>query len=178
MSTQSDPARFVCDALARLGIDFERIDHPPAFTAEEAQQYWATLDAAHCKNLFVRNKKGDRHCLIVVPVERDVDLLELSKTVGGGRLSFASPERLLRHLGLTPGSVSPFGLLNDPEHHVALFVDAALRQAQRLAFHPNINTSTLAVRFEDFERFLRFTGHVPRYVAFADSQAQRLERDE
>lgn len=161
-----DPAAFVCEALARLGIEFERIDHPPAFTAEEALQYWAALDAVKCKNLFVRNKKGDRHCLIVVPVERAVDLLELSKTVGGGRLSFASPERLLKHLGLTPGSVSPFGLLNDQSHAVDLFIDASLRSAHRLAFHPNINTSTLAVRTDDFERFLRATGHVPRYVAF------------
>lgn len=166
MTPPPDPAADVCEALARLGIGFERIDHPAAFTAEEAQQYWAALDAAHCKNLFVRNKKGDRHCLIVVPVERAVDLLELSKTVGGGRLSFASPERLKQHLGLTPGSVSPFGLMNDPGHNVDVFVDASLRSAERLAFHPNINTSTLAIRFEDFERFLRTTGHVPRYVAF------------
>jgi Ala-tRNA(Pro) deacylase len=166
MTAEQEPAAQVYEALQRLGIAYERIDHPPAFTAEEALQYWATLDAAHCKNLFVRNKKGDRHCLIVVPVERAVDLLELSKTVGGGRLSFASAERLAQHLGLTPGSVSPFGLLNDPQRKVDLFVDAALRSAARLAFHPNINTSTLAISFVDFERFLRATGHVARYVAF------------
>lgn len=166
MTAEQDPAAQVYAALERMGITYERIDHPPAFTAEEALQYWARLDAAHCKNLFVRNKKGDRHCLIVVPVERAVDLLELSKTVGGGRLSFASPERLARHLGLTPGSVSPFGLLNDSEHRVDLFVDATLRSAARLAFHPNINTSTLAISFGDFERFLRATGHTARYVTF------------
>lgn len=162
-----DPAAFVCDALERLGIVYERHDHPPVFTTDEAAEHWAGIDATHCKNLFVRNKKGDRHCLIVAPVDRVIDLLAISRIVGGGRLSFGSPERLMQYLGLTPGSVSPFGLLNDPEHRVEVFLDAALEAAPRLAFHPNINTSTLVVTQADFRRFLAATGHRPTYGGLA-----------
>ncbi|MFN8060707.1 MAG: prolyl-tRNA synthetase associated domain-containing protein [Vicinamibacterales bacterium] len=159
-----DPAAVVCAALDRLGLSYERFDHPPAFTVEQALEHWTNIRATHCKNLFLRNKKGDRHVLVVAPIERDVDLVALSRVVGGGRLSFASPERMREHLGLTPGSVSPFGLLNDPGHRVELMLDAALKRSERVAFHPNINTSTLTLTLADFERFLASTGHSPRFL--------------
>ena len=161
----NDPARAVCTVLDELGIRYERHDHPPVFTVEEAVVHWRDIDATHCKNLFLRNKKGNRHYLVVAEHTRAVDLQRLVTLVGDDRLSFASPERLMRYLGLEPGSVSPFGLINDRDRHVQVVVDAGLKQCRRVAFHPNVNTSTLVVAFEDFERFLTWSGHVVRYVA-------------
>jgi Ala-tRNA(Pro) deacylase len=161
-----DPAGAVCDALERLGIEYERHEHPPVFTVDEALRHWRAIDAAHCKNLFLRNKKGSRHYLVVAEHSRTVDLRQLAEQVGDDRLSFGSPERLARLLGLTPGSVSPFGLLNDTAHEVRVVVDAGLRQAARIGFHPNVNTATLVVATADFERFLESSGNVVQFVSF------------
>ncbi|MGE5198774.1 MAG: YbaK/EbsC family protein, partial [Rhodospirillaceae bacterium] len=94
-------------SLQSLGIPFERHPHPPVFTVEQALEHWAGIDAVHCKNLFLRNKKGDRHVLVVAAHSTAIDIGALAARVGEGRLSFASPERLAAHLGLTPGAVSP-----------------------------------------------------------------------
>lgn len=162
--SSSDPSAIVHAALDALGIAFERHDHPPVFTVEEAATHWAGIDATHCKNLFLRNKKGTRHYLVVVEHTRPVDLRRMADLVGDDRLSFASPERLMTHLGLTPGSVSPFGVLNDPAGAVVVVVDADLRQAGRVAFHPNVNTATVVLAAADFERFLSSRPNPVRWV--------------
>jgi Ala-tRNA(Pro) deacylase len=95
-------------ALAALGISFERYEHPPVATALEADEHWSGIDAAHCKNLFLRNQKGNRHYLVIVKHPKRADLRGVADQIGDGKLSFASPERLLTHLGVTPGSVSLF----------------------------------------------------------------------
>src|SRR5437867_238206 len=140
--------------LAELGIDYTRHEHPPVATVEEAEQHWADIDATHCKNLFLRNQKGNRHYLVVVTHAKRVDLRAVADQIGDGKLSFASPERLMTHLGLTPGSVSPFGLINDRSHEVRVVLDRDLKAATRLSFHPNINTVTFTVGATDFARFL------------------------
>jgi Ala-tRNA(Pro) deacylase len=94
-----------------------------------------------------------------------VDLRLVAERIGDGKLSFGSPERLMKHLGLTPGSVSPFGLLNDPGRQVRVFLDGALEGADRLTFHPNDNTATLVLSGEDFRRFLGHVGHAVRWIA-------------
>ncbi len=154
----------VYDTLDRLGIQYTRYEHPPVFTVEEAERHWAGIDAAHCKNLFVRNQKGDRHYLVIVGKDKRVDLKSLAARLGADRLSFASADRLRKHLGLTPGAVSPFGLINDRAGAVIVVLDTELTGAARIAFHPNVNTATLAVAFADFQRFLDSTGHVVRVV--------------
>ena len=151
-------------ALAALGISFERYEHPPVATALEADEHWAGIDAAHCKNLFLRNQKGNRHYLVIVKHPKRADLRAVADQIGDGKLSFASPERLLTHLGVTPGSVSPFGLINDASHDVRVFLDADLKAAERISFHPNINTVTVVLTFTDFERFLADRGNPVRYV--------------
>jgi Ala-tRNA(Pro) deacylase len=158
-------ARAVYDALARLGIAYDVYEHPPVFTVEQALVQWASIDAAHCKNLFLRNKKGTRHYLVVAPHTTPVDLRTLAARVGDDRLSFGSADRLARCLGLTPGAVSPFGLLNDTAHHVRVIVDASLRQAPRIGVHPNVNTATIVVSEQDFERFLDWTGNPVQFLA-------------
>ncbi|MFI5178603.1 MAG: prolyl-tRNA synthetase associated domain-containing protein, partial [Vicinamibacterales bacterium] len=113
----------VYDRLAELGILYERHEHPPVATVEEAEQHWAGIDAAHCKNLFLRNQKGTRHYLVIIRHSKRADLRAVADQIGDGKLSFASPERLMTHLGLTPGSVSPFGLINDRLHAVRVVID-------------------------------------------------------
>jgi len=150
-----DPAPAVYAALDALGISYERHEHPAVFTAADASQFWDPIPGVQCKNLFLRNKKGDRHYLVVVEIGKRVDLKDLVRTVADNRLSFGSAERLMAELGLTPGSVSPFGLINDADGSVRVLIDQDLKGADRLIFHPNINTASVVVSWGDLERFLR-----------------------
>ena len=150
--------------LGDLGIAFERYEHPPVATAEEAAQHWGGIDAAHCKNLFLRNQKGTRYYLVIIDHTKRADLRAVAAQIGDGKLSFASPERLMMHLGVTPGSVSPFGLTHDRDRHVRVFIDRDLKSVPRISFHPNINTATLVVSFADFLRFIDASGHAAEYV--------------
>jgi Ala-tRNA(Pro) deacylase len=149
-----DPAPAVYAALDALGISYERHEHPAVFTAADASQFWDPIPGVQCKNLFLRNKKGDRHYLVVVEIGKRVDLKDLVRTVADDRLSFGSAERLMAELGLTPGSVSPFGLINDADGSVRVLIDQDLKGAERLIFHPNINTASVVVSWRDLERFL------------------------
>ena len=149
----------VLERLTSLGVHYERFEHPPVPTVEEAVKHWAGIDAAHCKNLFLRNQKGNRHYLVIVASTKRADLRAVAAQIGDGKLSFASPERLMTYLGVTPGSVSPAGLINDREHHVRVYLDRDLKSAERISFHPNVNTATLTVTFRDFERFLAACGN-------------------
>lgn len=150
--------------LEALGLAFERHTHPPIATAEQGELYWRDIEAAHCKNLFLRNQKGTRHYLVILEHTKRADLRAVADQIGDGKLSFASPDRLMAHLGVLPGSVSPFGLIYDGDHHVRVHLDRELREARRISFHPNINTATLVLSFSDFERFLASTGHSPHYL--------------
>jgi Ala-tRNA(Pro) deacylase len=154
----------VVERLRDLGIAYERHEHPPVATVEQAAEHWAGIDAAHCKNLFLRNQKGDRHYLLILEHSKKADLRAVANQIGDGKLSFGSPERLLKHLGLTPGSVSPFGLIHDSTHSVRVVVDRDLQSAARLSFHPNINTATLVVSKDDFARFLAACGNPVQYI--------------
>ena len=108
----ADPQE-VYDALDAQGIRYEKYQHPPVFTGEEAAEHWAPIPATRVKNLFLRNKKGDRHYLVILEIGKQADLRQLVKVIGDDRLSFGSAERLMAQLGVTPGSVSPFGLLHE-----------------------------------------------------------------
>lgn len=122
---------------------------------------------ALCKNLFLRNKKGNHHYLVIAEHRRPVDLKALAKLLRDDRLSFASDERLHRHLGVTPGAVSPFGLIHDEARAVMVIVDEGLREAEYLSFHPNVNTSTLTISGAAFRTFLAWRGNSIRYVRFS-----------
>ena len=151
-------------ALDGLGIAYERHEHPAVFNAADASLYWDPIAGTQCKNLFLRNKKGDRHYLVVLEISKRADLRDLVKLVGDDRLSFGSPERLMAELGLTPGSVSPFGLINDSDGSVRVLLDRDLRGAERLIFHPNINTASVVVSWDDLEKFLATRTNVVRVV--------------
>ena len=154
----------VAARLAELAIPYTRHEHPPVATVEAAERHWTGIDATHCKNLFLRNQKGDRHYLVVLTHSKKADLKAVAEQIGDGKLSFGSPERLMTHLGLTPGSVSPFGLINDRDRAVRVVLDRDLKSATRLSFHPNINTSTFVVSAADFARFLEACGNPVQHV--------------
>jgi Ala-tRNA(Pro) deacylase len=164
-----DPASPVYAALDALGLRYDRHEHPAVFTAEDAAKYWDPIPGVQCKNLFLRNKKGDRHYLVVVEISKRVDLKDLVKIVGDDRLSFGSPERLMAELGLTPGSVSPFGLIHDDDGSVRVLIDHDLRGAERLIFHPNINTASVVVSWADLERFLATRRNSVRIVSLREA---------
>ena len=152
-------------------IGYRLYTHPPLPTIEEALKYWKNIDSTHCKNLFFRNHKGNRHYLVVFECHKEMDIHSLEHRLRQGKLSFASPERMERCLGVSPGSVSPLGLINDiaPEnpdprelypdgHRVKLFLDAELRNAEHLSFHPCDNTASVVLSNADFLRFLGIWG--------------------
>ena len=159
-----NPEKPVFKYLDNLVIPYQRFDHPPVFTVEEAEKYWEEIDAVHCKNIFLRDAKGRQHYLVIAPIERQLDIRRLWENIGSSRLSFASEQRLLKYLGLKPGSVSPFGLINDPENHTIVYLDESLAYADHLAFHPNTNSITLAVSRPDIERFLDHVGNPWSYL--------------
>jgi Ala-tRNA(Pro) deacylase len=150
--------------LDELGIAYTVTEHDAAFTVEQADHLYGHLPGLHSKNLFLRNKRGSEHYLVVLPSHKQVDIRQLKARLDESTLSFASPERLLRHLGLTPGSVSPFGLINDRERAVRVILDRDLLVADTLNFHPNRNTATLTLARADFERYLAHLGHEVRVL--------------
>jgi Ala-tRNA(Pro) deacylase len=161
----TDQEAAVAARLRELGIEYARHEHPPVATVDEAEAHWTGIDGTHCKNLFLRNQKGNRHYLVVLTASKRADLKAVAEQIGDGKLSFASPERLMTNLGVTPGSVSPFGLINDREHAVRVALDRDFQTAARLAFHPNINTRTFTIAAADFKKFLDACGNPVQYVA-------------
>jgi len=150
--------------LAEHDIEYERHDHPPVFTCEEADRLVPPLPAAKTKNLFVRDRKGRHHFLVVVGYEKVVDLKTLSSLLGVSKLSLASPERLRRYLGVDPGSVTILGLANDLNKEVEIIMDEGLWDSRAFRCHPLVNTSTLVISRENIQRFLDRTGHTIRIL--------------
>ena len=156
--------------LEENGLEYKLHTHPPLPTIELALEYWKDIDSTHCKNLFFRNHKGNRHYLVVFECHKELAIHSLEHMLKQGKLSFASSERMERCLGLLPGSVSPLGLINDPEvqeltkehfsngHRVKLFLDKDLQTAERVSFHPCDNTGSVVLSNGDFMKFLELWG--------------------
>jgi Ala-tRNA(Pro) deacylase len=163
-----DQKEKVIATLENLGIAYKLYQHPPAPTIEEARKYWKDIDAAHCKNIFFRNHKGNRHYLVIIEHTANLAIHDLEKRLRQGKLSFASEKRMKKYLGLLPGSVSPFGLINDTENHVHLFLDENLKNAKTISFHPNLNTWSVVIAFEDFMRYLEWTRNSYEFLQLYD----------
>jgi Ala-tRNA(Pro) deacylase len=146
--------------LAALGIETTTHDHPPLLTVEDSKTLRGDLPGGHCKNLFLKDKK-DRYWLVVTLEDRKVDIKALDRLLGAARLSFASPERLWQVLGVLPGSVTPFALINDREHRVQVVLDQGMMREDLLNYHPLVNTRTTAIRSADLLRFIEACGHRP-----------------
>ncbi len=158
----------VLSVLEALEIPYAYHEHPPLPTVEEALPYWAHIDATHCKNLFFRNHKGNRHYLVILRHDRQLNIRDLEQRLKQGKISFASPKRLEKYLGLSGGSVSVFGIINDEENHVHLFLDEALKNAARISFHPNENDATLVIDHASFLKFLEWSGNSYEFIRLYD----------
>jgi Ala-tRNA(Pro) deacylase len=152
----------------KLDISFEYHEHPPLATIEDAKIHWKDYESGRCKNIFFRNHKGNRHYLVILEHLQQLDIRDLEKKLKQGKLTFASDRRLKEYLGVEPGSVSPFGLINDKEKHVHIFIDETLNKYDRLAFHPNINTASLVVSKDDFLKFLEYCGNSYEFIRLYD----------
>jgi Ala-tRNA(Pro) deacylase len=155
----TEKEQLLYDLFEKLGIDYTRHEHPPVYTVEEAKQYWQGIEGAHAKNLFLRNNKGNKHYLVVLEESKTADLSGLSMKLAAGKLSFASERRLMDHLGLETGAVSPFGLINDQNKAVTVVIDRDLTREVLINFHPNVNTATVTLAYKDFNKFLNHCGN-------------------
>lgn len=152
------------DLFAQQGWECEVTEHPAVYTIEESLALVPPLDGVKTKNVFIRDGKGQRHILVIVPHDKRVDMAELARQLPATKLSMASPERLLRHLGVTPGSVSIFAVVNDSERAVELIVDEAIWRADKIQGHPLRNTATVVITHAALAAFLAHTGHTPRVM--------------
>lgn len=155
-------------------IEYSCYYHPEGKTIAEAKRWWKDDGSVHCKNIFLRNHKGNQHYLVCFHCDHDLDIHDLEARLKAvlqakglpscGKLSFASAERMNKYLGLEPGSVSPFGLINDVDNHVHLFLDINLKDADSLSFHPNDCKGTVVIDRTNFNRYLSVIGNTYEYI--------------
>ena len=143
--------------LDELSISFKYFEHPPVETVEQLDVYAKEWNTTRCKNLFFRNHKGNRHYLVILRHDRNLKIKELEALLKQGKITFASDWRLEKYLGQKRGGVSPFGLINDAENHVYVFIDETLKEATHLTFHPNTNEASLKISSADFLKFMEWT---------------------
>jgi Ala-tRNA(Pro) deacylase len=149
--------------LDRLGIRHATVSHPPLFTVADSQSQRGQIPGGHTKNLFLKDKNGS-FFLVVADEEARIELKSIHHRIGGKRVSFGSAELLMQHLGVAPGSVTPFAVINDTAGAVSVVLDAAMMAHEVLNFHPLINTMTTTIAARDLVTFLEATGHVPRIL--------------
>jgi Ala-tRNA(Pro) deacylase len=154
--------------LDSLGIAHDTIHHAPLFTVAQSKELRGEMPGAHTKNLFLKDKKGK--LFLVTAVESTViDLKRLHEIIGGsGRVSFGSAEQLMEHLGVAPGSVTAFAVVNDTAQRVTMILDERLQTFDRINGHPLINTMTTGVCYDDLLRFLHNTGHAPQVLKIGE----------
>jgi Ala-tRNA(Pro) deacylase len=150
--------------IAELGIAAETITHEAVFTVEQSRHVSHGIPGAHTKNLFVKDKKGQLF-LVVAEHDRRIDLKRLHEVIGAsGRLSFGSAEQMMAHLGVTPGSVTAFAVVNDTSGQVSVVLDKGLAGLPRVNCHPMVNTMTTGLSCADLMRFWAHTGHTPLII--------------
>ena len=156
--------------LDRLGIRHATVTHPPLFTVADSQSLRGQIAGGHTKNLFLKDKSGS-FFLVVADEDAGIDLKQVHHLIGAKRVSFGSSGLLMQHLGVSPGSVTPFGAINDEGRRVQVVLEAELMASERINVHPLTNTMTTGLASADLIRFLTATGHQPNNVAFAESGA-------
>ena len=149
--------------LDSLGISYRLHSHPPIFTVAEGAHLKETIPGLHCRNLFLRDKKEAMY-LVVAANETAVDLKALEKQIGSARLSFGSPDRLWKHLGIYPGAVCPFAVVNDKNHAVAVILDKTMMAAETVCYHPLDNAQTIGLSPSGLLKFFAHTGHNPKIL--------------
>lgn len=148
------------ELLQSIDIAYELFNHEAVFTVEESSEVNAAIPGTHCRNLYLRDKKK-KNFLVVAANETDVDLKALQDKIQCGRLSFGSADRLWQFLGIRPGSVCPFTVINDTDHAVQIVLDAHMMKQTLVNYHPLDNTMTVGISPDDLLKFLEHTGHTP-----------------
>ena len=167
MNAKLEQKKKVYEELERLGITYEVFDHPAVYTIEEMDSLPMIADKdAIVKNLFLRDANGKRHFLVVLDKEKKADLKQLRVALNSSTLSFASEERLMKHLKLIKGAVTPFGILNNEDHKVEVVLDSSLVGRASIGVHPNDNTSTVFISYEDLSKVLRAQGNIIHIIEF------------
>jgi Ala-tRNA(Pro) deacylase len=157
----------VIEFLDNNNITYVLHEHPPVHTVEEAEKYAPHIPGMSCKNLFLKDKKTKTYILVIMPAEKRMNMKKLGEQMGGKKLTFASPEELSEKLGLTPGSVSPFGLLNDTAKQVSVYIDNDVVNAEIVGFHPSVNTQTLELSNGMFHAFFNAIGREYSIISIA-----------
>lgn len=155
----SDQQQLVIEKLDRLGISYELVHHPAVFTIAQMESEEIFRHGDVCKNLFLRDDKGRNHFLVVLDKDKQANLRQIAEQLGSSKLSFASQERLQKYLGLEKGSVTPLGVINDHAHEVTVVLDADLAGRSKLGVHPNENTTSVFLSYEDLLRYLEDCGN-------------------
>jgi Ala-tRNA(Pro) deacylase len=154
----------------RLGIEHSTIEHPPFFTVEAGRAWHDKIPGLHCKNLFIKDRKGGIW-LVVMPADKRADLGRLEKALGAPRFSFARPDALHEVLALTPGAVTPFGLINDTQRRVTVILDQEMLDSEWVNLHPLHNAASTTLRSADLLRFVRTLSYEPIVMRLPDASA-------
>jgi len=159
-----DQEQKVYQVLDDLGIGYQKYEHVPVYTIPELEKENPEAKGTHCKNLFLRNAKGNKHYLVLLTSEKTVDLGRLAEKIGTTKLSFASERRMDKYLSLGQGAVSPFGLINDQNNEVEMIIDQDIKLQAFITVHPNVNTASVSIDLADFEKFLDWVGNKVQFV--------------
>jgi len=152
--------------LQQLGISYGYFEAPADFSSEDDTGFWIRSGATRCKNLFLRNHKGDKHYLVIAPFYENISITRLEQHFKKGKISFASDHRLLSHLKVQPGAVSVFGLINDKANRVEVFLDERLRKYEKLSFLPNCMGAIITFSQKDLLRILDYCGNTWSFFNF------------
>ena len=145
--------RDLLDILREKNIDFQVHEHKPLYTVEDSEKLRGKIDGSHTKNLFLKNKKNE-FFLFTCNERAKIDLKQFSKSIDAKNLSFANENYLEKYLGIKPGSVSPYALLNDKKNNVSFYLDENLEKSEKINFHPLINDTTITMKTPDFINFI------------------------
>jgi Ala-tRNA(Pro) deacylase len=145
--------------LQKNEIKYTLHKHPAVFTVPEAMIHCGSIPGTHCKNLFIKNKKTNQFYLITIPYDKRLDLNQFRRIIGASKVRFGGEEDLLGVLGISPGSVSPIGLVNDKENKTIFIIEESIWNSEEVCCHPNINTETLQIPGNDFRKLMNSTGN-------------------
>ena len=160
--------------LRGLGVDFVLHRHRAVFTVAESEAVDAQIPGTHCRNLFLRDKKKNNF-LLVLQNATEVDIRKLPDVIGSDRLSFGSAERLWEYLGVRPGSVCPYAIINDTGRNVKILLDKSMMETDTVNYHPLLNTMTIGVKPADLIKFIESTGHIPHIVDLNPAKPDKEE---
>lgn len=154
-----EQSQIVYNALNKMNILYEVVEHPPALTTEEADSYIVGKEGVRTKTLFLTNKKKTAYYLVIMDDAKRLDMEHLAAILNEKRISFGSTERLMKKMAISPGAVSIFGLLNNDEHDIKVYLDKEMLSERLMSFHPNDNTKTIFISTEDMYKFITTIGY-------------------